>query len=320
MTDSGSGVNGVCETSALFATGAGAFSSLDVHADIDRPMPITATHDTLRVTGRRLASALMFIDLSNRVAIVTGGATGIGFATVRRLAESGASVAIWDRNVPMAMSAVDSLTASGVAPGKLIAIEVDVADSQRVDAALSRTLEHFRRVDILINNAGIVRDAQLAKVKGGEVTGTMSDEDFEAVISVNLRGVFNCTRAVTPHMIGNGFGRIVNASSVVATHGNFGQTNYVAAKAGVIGMTHVWARELGRRGITVNAIAPGFIETDMTAKIPATVLDQMLAHTPVGRLGTPDDVAGAYCFLVSDAAAFINGAVLQVDGGLVIGT
>ena len=259
----------------------------------------------------------MHIDLSSRVAVVTGGANGIGLATARRLAASGAKVAIWDRVVDAGEAAVAALAADGHA-GLFVA--TDVTDRASVDAAVVRTVSHYGAIDILINNAGITRDAQLVKVKDGVASSSMNDVEFDAVIAVNLKGVFNCTQAVVPHLIARGGGRIVNASSVVACNGNFGQTNYVASKAGVIGMTQVWARELGKRGITVNAIAPGFIATDMTAKMPPQVLDGMMAHTPVGRLGTPDDVANAYCFLCSEYAAFINGATLSVDGGLVIGT
>jgi 3-oxoacyl-[acyl-carrier protein] reductase len=259
----------------------------------------------------------MQIDLTQRSAVVTGGANGIGLATARRLATSGARVAIWDRVAAVGTAAVQSLTASGL---DVIFVEVDVTDPAGVKAGVAHTMARFGRLDILINNAGIVRDAQLVKVRDGAVTGGMDDADFDAVMSVNLKGVYTCTQAVVPHMLANRWGRIVNASSVVAANGNFGQTNYVAAKAGVIGMTKVWARELGRRGITVNAIAPGFIATAMTESIPATVLQSMKDATPLSRLGSAEDVANAYCFLVSEQAGFINGAVLGVDGGLVIGT
>lgn len=259
----------------------------------------------------------MQISFDNRVAIVTGGANGIGLATATRLADSGAQVAIWDRVPAAGERAAAALAAAG---HDVLFLVTDVTDRASVDAAVAATLARFGGIDILINNAGITRDAQLVKVKDGAVVGGMREADFDAVVAVNLKGVYTCTQAVVPHLLTRGGGRIVNASSVVARNGNFGQTNYVATKAGVIGMTQVWARELGRRGITVNAVAPGFIATDMTASMPATVLDAMKAHTPVGRLGSPDDVANAYCFLVSDAAAFINGAILAVDGGLVIGT
>jgi 3-oxoacyl-[acyl-carrier protein] reductase len=259
----------------------------------------------------------MHINLAQRVAVVTGGANGIGLATARRLAASGARVAIWDRVAEAGHAAVATLSAEGLA---VVFVQTDVTDRTSVDAAVSATVSQFGGIDILINNAGITRDGQLVKVKDGVAAGGMSESDFDAVIAVNLKGVFTCTQAVVPQLLARGGGRIVNASSVVALNGNFGQTNYVATKAGVIGMTQVWARELGKRGITVNAIAPGFIATEMTAKMPAPVLEGMQAHTPLQRLGSPEDVANAYCFLASDQAAFINGAVLTVDGGLVIGT
>lgn len=267
---------------------------------------------------RRAVSCLaMHIDFASRVAVITGGANGIGLATAHRFAKSGARVAIWDLVSHAGEAAVTSLVAVGA---EALFVETDVTNRSSVDAAIAATVARFGGIDILINNAGITRDAQLIKLKDGVVNGGMSDADFDAVMSVNLKGVFNCTQAVVPHMIQRGGGRIVNASSVVALNGNFGQTNYVASKAGVIGMTQVWARELGKRNITVNAIAPGFIATEMTAKMPPAVLEGMQAHTPLGRLGAPDDVANAYCFLASDHAAFINGTTLQVDGGLVIGT
>lgn len=259
----------------------------------------------------------MQINLEGRVAVVTGGANGIGLATARRLGESGARVALWDRIRTDGDRAQDALTREGL---EVLFVEADVTAAASVAAAVAATVARFGGIDILVNNAGITRDAQLVKVTDGAVTGGMAPEEFDAVLAVNLKGVFTCTQAVVPHMLARGGGRILNATSVVARNGNFGQTNYVASKAGVIGMTQVWARELGKRGITVNAVAPGFIGTDMTAKMPPAVLGQMTARTPAGRMGTPEDVANAYCFLASDQAAFINGAVLGVDGGLVIGT
>ncbi|MEO8288068.1 MAG: beta-ketoacyl-ACP reductase [Chloroflexota bacterium] len=259
----------------------------------------------------------MGIELKNRVAIVTGGANGIGRETVLTFARAGAAVAVWDMAEEMGNALVAELESVG---SKAAFYKVNVASQADVEAAFAATLERFGHVDILVNNAGITRDAQLVKVKDGQTTGKMSEADFDAVIAVNLKGVFNCTQAVAPHMIGRGYGRILNASSVVGLYGNFGQSNYVATKAGVIGMTKVWSRELGKRGITVNAIAPGFIATEMVRAMPEQALAQMVAHTPLGRLGEPSDIANAYLFLASDEAAFINGAVVSVDGGLVVGT
>jgi 3-oxoacyl-[acyl-carrier protein] reductase len=197
---------------------------------------------------------------------------------------------------------------------------VDVTDPAAVEAAVAEVFERWGRIDVLVNNAGIVRDAQLVKWKNGEKTGEMSERDFDAVISVNLKGVFLCTRAVAPRMIAGGGGAILNASSVVGLYGNFGQTNYAATKAGVISMTKTWARELGRHNVRVNAVAPGFIATEMVDAMPPKVLETMVGHTPLGRMGKPEDIAEAYFWLASDAAGFITGTVLSVDGGLVVGT
>jgi 3-oxoacyl-[acyl-carrier protein] reductase len=236
-----------------------------------------------------------------RVALITGGARGIGRATAAAFGARGARVVIADRQGAEAAAA--EVGAVGV--------EVDVADAASVAQAVARIMEKLGRIDVLINNAGITRDATLAKT---------SDAAWDAVIAVNLTGTFNMTRAVAPHMVAAGGGAIVNASSIVGLQGNFGQSNYVASKAGVVGLTRVWARELGRKGVRVNCVAPGFIATDMTAAMPAEILDGMKAKTPLGRLGRAEDVARAYLFLASDEASFINGQVLGVDGGLVIGT
>jgi 3-oxoacyl-[acyl-carrier protein] reductase len=189
-----------------------------------------------------------------------------------------------------------------------------------VEESVAAVAGRWGGVDVLVNNAGIVRDAQLVKWKDGQAASVMTDAAWAAVVGVNLTGVFHCTRAVVPHMIRGGRGVILNAASVVGHYGNFGQTNYAATKAGVMAMTRTWARELGRHGIRVNAVAPGFVKTEIVSAMPEKVLAAMVEHTPVGRMGTPEDVANAYAWLASDEASFVHGAVLSIDGGLVLGT
>jgi 3-oxoacyl-[acyl-carrier protein] reductase len=259
----------------------------------------------------------MGIELKQRVAIITGGANGIGKQTALTFGRAGATVVIWDMIDEQGQETVKEITEAG---GKAAFFKVNVTSQAEVQAAVDTVVDQFQRVDILVNNAGITRDSQLVRVKNGEVVGKMKESDFDAVISVNLKGVFNCAQAVAPIMIRQGHGRIINAASVVALYGNFGQTNYVASKSAVIGMTKVWARELGKRGITVNAIAPGFIDTAMTQSMPEHVLAEMVSRTPIGRIGKPQDIANAYLFLASDEASFISGLVMNVDGGLVMGT
>lgn len=259
----------------------------------------------------------MGIALQNRVAVITGAANGIGRATALVFAQAGAAVAAWDLAESAGQALVAEIERMG---GQAIFIKTNVADPNDVERAVGATLDRFDRIDILINNAGITRDSQLVRVKDGEVVGKMQEADFDSVIAVNLKGVFNCTQAIVPVMIRQGYGRVISAASVVGQYGNFGQTNYAATKAGVIGMTKVWARELGKRGITANAIAPGFIATEMTQGMPERVLAAMVERTPAGRIGLPEDVANAYLFLASEEAGFINGTVLNVDGGLVLGT
>jgi len=253
----------------------------------------------------------------DKVAVVTGGANGIGRSVVEQFAKEGARVAIWDLADEVGEKLAEAINGRNeIAQYR----HVDVTQSEDVDAAVEELNGDWGRIDILINNAGILRDSQLVKVKDGEVQKRMSDEMFDMVLDVNLRGVFICTRAVAPHMIKQENGVILNASSVVGLYGNFGQTNYVATKSGVIGMTKVWARELGRYGVRVNAIAPGFIATEMVMAMPEKILNGMKQHTPLGRLGEPQDIANAYAFLASDQASFISGTVLSVDGGIVVGT
>lgn len=243
--------------------------------------------------------------LKNKVAIITGGANGIGKATAIRFAKEGASIAIWDLNEVKGQETIQILQQMGA---KAIFYSVNTINLVHVIESAANVVADFGRIDILINNAGITRDASLLK---------MTEEQFDSVINVNLKGVYNCTKSVAPYMVQQKYGRIVQASSIVGLYGNFGQTNYAATKSAVIGMTKVWSRELGRKGITVNAIAPGFIETDMIQSVPAKVINDINERTPLGRLGTPEEVANAYLFLSSDEASFINGAVLSVDGGAI---
>jgi 3-oxoacyl-[acyl-carrier protein] reductase len=240
--------------------------------------------------------------LQDKVVIVTGGAAGIGKATVEAFAAEGAKVVAWDVR------------------GGAGVMQVDVTQAGAVNAATEAVLAAHGRIDVLVNNAGIVRDAQIVKWKDGAVAAVMSDETFDAVVNVNLKGVFYCARAVIPHLIAAGGGVILNASSVVGLYGNFGQTNYTATKAGVIAMTKTWARELGKYGIRVNAVAPGFIATEILSAMPEKIVQTMVARTPLGRMGRPEDIANTYVWLASDAASFIHGAVISVDGGLVPGT
>ncbi|BDQ03910.1 3-oxoacyl-ACP reductase FabG [Ignavibacterium sp.] len=244
--------------------------------------------------------------LENKIAIITGGAQGIGKAAVKRFAEEGAVVIIWDVNEEKASATINELKNIS---SRIEFKKVDVTKLESVSEAAKKIIDKYNKIDILINNAGITRDASFLK---------MTSEQWQQVIDVNLTGVFNCTKAVAPFMVEKLYGKIVNTSSVVGLYGNFGQTNYVATKSGIIGMTKVWARELGRKGINVNAVAPGFIATEMVSTVPEKVLDMLKERTPLGKLGDPEDIANAYLFLSSDEAKFINGAVLSVDGGLVL--
>ncbi|MGC9399835.1 MAG: beta-ketoacyl-ACP reductase [Anaerolineae bacterium] len=251
--------------------------------------------------------------LKDKVTLITGGAAGIGKATALRFAEEGATVVICDVNEEAGNQVAEEIGGDFY--------KVDVTDREAVQAWVDDVVEKHGRVDVLVNNAGITRDALFVKVKDGELVKQMGEDAFDMVVAVNLKGVFNCTQAVAPIMIKQGEGGVIlNASSVVGLYGNFGQTNYVATKAGVIGMTKVWARELGRYQIRVNAVAPGFIATEMVMKMPEKVLNSMRDHTPLGRLGQPEDIANAYLWLASDEAGFVHGATISVDGGIVIGT
>ncbi len=252
--------------------------------------------------------------LKDKVALITGGAAGIGKATAECFAEEGATVIICDVNEALGQATIQAL---GEAHRFY---KVDVTDRNAVQEWVDDVAEKYGWIDVLVNNAGILRDATLVKVKDGELIKQMAEADFDLVIAVNLKGVFNCTQAVAPYMIRQGGGVILNASSVVGLDGNFGQTNYVATKAGVIGMTKVWARELGRNNVRVNAVAPGLIATEMVRSMPPKILEKLSKQPALRRLGQPREVANAYVFLASDEASFISGAVLRVDGGIVMGT
>jgi 3-oxoacyl-[acyl-carrier protein] reductase len=252
--------------------------------------------------------------VKDRVVLITGGASGIGRATAERFASAGARVVVGDVNEQAGAAA-----ATALGPDASFYC-VDVADRQAVQLWVDTVVARYDRIDVLINNAGITRDGLLVRVQEGQPLRQMPEADFDRVIGVNLKGAFNCTQAVAPVMIRQSSGVILNASSVVGLYGNLGQTNYAATKSGIIGMTRVWARELGRYGIRVNAVAPGFTATDMVSVMPEKILEGMRSHTPLGRLGRPEDIANAYFFLASEEAGFITGATLPVDGGLVIGT
>lgn len=244
--------------------------------------------------------------LENKVAIITGGARGIGLAAVKRFAKEGATVIIADYNSDAGEKVEEELLKENV---KVSFYQINVADKENVNNVVSEVLKKYNKIDILVNNAGITNDAMLWK---------MTAEQFDQVIGVNLKGVFNCTQAVVPSMIANGYGKIINTSSVSGVYGNIGQTNYAATKAAVIGMTKTWAKELGKKGINVNAVAPGFTRTPMVEKMPEKVLNHMESIVSLNRLGIPDDIANAYLFLASEESSYITGHVLQVDGGIMM--
>ena len=239
--------------------------------------------------------------LTDRVALVTGGGRGIGRAICQTLAREGARVAVGDIDLAAAQETEQLLPTDG------LAVRQDVSDLADTEAGIKQVLDRFGQLDILVNNAGITRDGLLVR---------MSEEDWDAVISINLKGAFNCSKAVARPMMKARGGRIISISSVVGVIGNPGQANYAASKAGLIGFTKTLARELAARNITVNAVAPGFIETDMTAKMTDEARDYMLGQVPLGRPGSPDDVANAVLFLASDQASYITGQVLQINGGM----
>ena len=238
--------------------------------------------------------------LRNKVALITGAAKGIGFATAKRFTEEGAKVMLADLNEGAVMEAVGQL--KNAEPYVL-----NVTDRASIQSAVDTIIAKHQRIDILINNAGITQDARLVK---------MTEEQFDAVIDVNLKGVFNCTQLVVPHMLEAKKGAIVNASSVVGIYGNFGQTNYSATKFGVIGFTKTWAREFGQKGIRVNAVCPGFIATEMVKAMPENILQSIEQRSWMARLGTPEEMANVYLFLASDEASYVNGVTIEASGGI----
>jgi 3-oxoacyl-[acyl-carrier protein] reductase len=258
--------------------------------------------DLFHLLSLKLTFTQTTMRLKEKIALITGGANGIGLATVNRFAKEGAKIIFWDVS-DKGKDIAAQLKKDG---HDVLFKKVSVTNESEVQKAVAEAKTHFGRIDILINNAGITKDRTLLK---------MSKQEWDDVIAVNLTGVFNCTQAVAPIMKEQNYGRIVSASSNVAIRGNYGQTNYVATKSAIIGMTKVWAMELGRFGITVNCIAPGFIQTAMTDAMPEDVRKNSIAQIPIGHWGVPDDIANGYLYLASDEASFVSGICLTIDGG-----
>ncbi|HEY6554976.1 MAG TPA: SDR family NAD(P)-dependent oxidoreductase [Vicinamibacteria bacterium] len=244
------------------------------------------------------------LSLSGRAVVVTGAGRGIGAATARLLARAGARVALLDQDNA---GVTQTAQAIGLEGADALAFEVDITDAFAVERIFDRVVEEWGRIDVLINNAGLVRDARLEEV---------TDEDWDLTLDVNLKGAMVCARAAVPHMLARGAGRILSAASAAARDGNVSQTAYGASKGGILGLTRCWARELGPQGITANAVAPGFIDTEMERSVSAAVAQQIASRTAAGRMGRAEEVANVYLFLASDLASFMNGAVVGVDGGL----
>lgn len=247
------------------------------------------------------------MELAGKVALVTGSSRGIGRATALRLVSAGACVAVnYHHSAESAGEVVAEATGCGQ---EAIAVEADISTAQGAESAVKAVVDHWGRIDILVNNAGITRDMLLMR---------LSESDWDAVLDTNLKGAYLCSKLAARHMLRNRWGRIVNVSSVVGLMGNAGQANYAAAKAGLLGLTKSIAREFGGKGITANAVAPGYIETDIVAKLPNNIKQALLEQIPAGRYGQPEDVAEAVAFLASDRASYINGQTINVDGGLLM--
>ncbi|MFZ3166893.1 MAG: 3-oxoacyl-ACP reductase FabG [Candidatus Methanoperedens sp.] len=244
--------------------------------------------------------------LENKVVIITGSGSGIGRETAILFGKEGAKVVVADVNEKAGQETAEVIRKNG---SDAFFAKLDVSDREQSKEVVKDTLERYGKIDILINNAGIIQDALISK---------MTEDQWDKVITIDLKGPFNCIQAVVEAMTNHGTGEIINVSSIVGLYGNIGQSNYSAAKAGLIGLTKTLAKELGRKGIRVNAVAPGFIYTPMTATVPEKILEMMKEKTPVKRLGRPDDIAYALLYLASDEANFVNGAVLSVDGGLLL--